>query len=391
MLGCEQLYALPALGDGPGQVSQGIAMGDSQTSTVSAHSRTASLLNRLREQEGRPALVGYLPLGFPDLARTMDALYTLADSGVDIIELGIPHTAPAMDGIVIQQAVQVALEAGTRSGHLFGAVRRLREHAPHVEVLVMTYWDPIRRYGVNRFAHDLAAAGGAGLITPDLDPNKAGEWIAASDQHGLDRVFLVAPSAHQNQLDAAARSSRGFVYAASTVGVTGARTTIGEKAEQLVKDTRAAGATEVCVGLGVSTGDQAAEVGRWADGVIVGSVMVRALQTDEPWETNLGNLATITRELADGVRRARPQVPATLTTMLATPDITAKGTAMPSTMSMPGNDEQIRDEVVAAILEGTIEDAEVPLVHARLDERPGRYQSLSEILAELRGAPAEHP
>lgn len=364
-------------------------MGDGQASMISTHSRTASLLNRLRDQEGRPALVGYLPLGFPDLACTMDALYTLADSGVDIIELGIPHTAPAMDGIVIQQAVQVSLEAGTRTGHLFSAVRRLREHAPHVEILIMTYWDPIRRYGVDRFAQDLAAAGGAGLITPDLDPNQAQEWITASDQHDLDRVFFVAPSAHQEQLDAAARSSRGFVYAASRVGVTGARTTIGEKAEQLVKDTRAAGATEVCVGIGVSTGDQAAEVGRWADGVIVGSIMVRALQTDEPWETRLENLATITQDLADGVHRARPQLPARPTTMLAAPDITAEGATMPSTMSMPGNDEQIRDEVIAAILEGTIEDAEVPLVHARLDERPGRYESLSEILAELRGEPAE--
>lgn len=389
MLGCGLLSALPTAvpSDGPGLVTRGTAMGNGQVSAVSGEGRTAALLNRLREQEGRPALVGYLPLGFPDLELTMEALYALADSGVDIIELGIPHTAPAMDGIVIQRAVQVALEAGTRTGHVFDAVRLLRERAPHVEVLVMTYWDPIARYGVDRFARDLAAVGGAGLITPDLGPSQADQWIAASDQHGLDRVFLVAPSAGSEQLVAAAWASRGFVYAASTMGVTGTRTTVGEKAEQLVTDTRAAGATQVCVGLGVSTGDQAAEVGRWADGVIVGSVLVRPLLADDPWSDRLESLATITRELAAGVRRARPQAVSGPASMLEASAHTAmEGPKMASTMSMPGNDEEIRNDVNAAILAGTISDEEVPKVFRLLDEHPGRYGSLGEILDELRGA-----
>jgi tryptophan synthase alpha chain len=364
------------------------AMENGYENAVLAEGRTAALLSRLREQEGRPALVGYLPLGFPDLERSMEALYTLADSGVDIIELGIPYTAPVMDGIVIQQASQIALEAGTRVGHLFDAVHRLREHAPQVEVLVMTYWDPVVSYGVDAFARELRAAGGAGLITPDLDPGQAGQWLAASDQHGLDRVFLVAPSARPEQLATATSTSRGFVYAASTMGVTGTRATVGERAEKLVTDTRAAGATHVCVGLGVSNGGQAAEVGRWADGVIVGSVLVRPLLGDDPWADQLKSLATITRELASGVRRARrPQVvpdPATMLEMSA--DSTARGSKMPSTMSMPGDDEEIRNDVDDAIRAGTISDEEVATVHKLLDENPGRFRSFKDIYEMARAA-----
>ena len=356
-------------------------------SADSGEGRTAALLSRLREQEERPALVGYLPLGFPDLERSMEALYTLADSGVDIIELGIPYTAPVMDGIVIQQASQVALEAGTRVGHLFEAVRRLREHAPEVEVLVMTYWDPVATYGVDAFARDLDAAGGAGLITPDLDPGEAREWVAASDRHGLDRVFLVAPSARRGQLAATARASRGFVYAASTMGVTGTRATVGERAEMLVRDTRAAGATHVCVGLGVSTGDQAAEVGRWADGVIVGSVLVRPLLEDAPWARRLENLSDITRELVSGVRRARSTVWADPVTMLEeSAHTSAKGPEMASTLSLPGDDEEIRNSLEVAIRAREISDPEVDMVLRLLEENPGRFRSYQEVYAKVHAA-----
>lgn len=362
-------------------------MGYGQGNTVSGKGRTAALLSRLREQEGRPALVGYLPLGFPDLERSMEALYTLADSGVDIIELGIPHTAPVMDGIVIQRAAQVALEAGTRVRHLFEAVRRLREHAPDVEVLVMTYWDPVVSYGVDAFARDLGAAGGAGLITPDLDPSQAREWVAASDRHGLDRVFLVAPSSRRGQLAATALASRGFVYAASTMGVTGTRATVGERAEKLVTDTRAAGATNVCVGLGVSTGDQAAEVGRWADGVIVGSVLVRPLLEDEPWARRLENLSDITRELVSGVRRARSQVVADPVTMLeVSAHDTARGPEMASTMSLPGDDEEIRNSLDVAIRAREISDLEVEMVLRLLEENPGQFRSYEQIYAKVHSA-----
>ena len=169
----------------------------------------------------------------------------------------------------------------------------------------MTYWNPVLRYGVERFATDLAAAGGAGLITPDLIPDEAGEWIAAADAHDLDKVFLVAPSSTPERLAAVTSQCRGFVYATAVMGVTGARASVGEAADALVSRTREHTDLPVCVGLGVSTGDQAAEVGRYADGVIVGSALVRCLTEADSEEQGLEALGALARELADGVRRGR--------------------------------------------------------------------------------------
>ena len=278
-------------------------------------SSTSDLIARLREQENRPALVGYLPVGYPTVDRSVEALRTLIDHGTDIIELGVPYTDPVLDGPVIQAAAQGALDAGARVRDVFRVVRELTEYAPHVPVLVMTYWNPVLKYGADAFARDLAAAGGAGLITPDLIPDEAADWVAASETYGLDRVFLVAPSSTTERLRLTVRATRGFVYAASLMGVTGERSQVGSRAEQLVADTRAAGATNVCVGLGVSTGAHAAEVGRFADGVIVGSAMVRPLLSEGPlsdaeWSTRLTNLAEVTEDLAAGVRSARATAPA---------------------------------------------------------------------------------
>lgn len=277
-------------------------------------SSTGDLIARLREQENRPALVGYLPVGFPTVDRSIEALKTLIDHGTDIIELGVPYTDPVLDGPVIQAAAQGALDAGARVHDVFRVVRELTDYALHVPVLVMTYWNPVLKYGADAFARDLAAAGGAGLITPDLIPDEGADWIAASEAHGLDRVFLVAPSSTAERLRLTVGASRGFVYAASLMGVTGARSQVGSRAEQLVADTRAAGATNVCVGLGVSTGAQATEVGRFADGVIVGSALVRPLLSDGPltddeWAARLTDLAEVTEDLAAGVRSARATAP----------------------------------------------------------------------------------
>jgi tryptophan synthase alpha chain len=274
-------------------------------STATDTSPTAARLDALRA-EGRAALVGYLPVGYPDVARSVEAVVAMVDAGVDVVEIGVPYTDPVMDGPVIQRAAEAALVAGARVRDVLRVVEAVAEHSGGtVPTLVMTYWNPVLRYGVDAFARDLAGAGGAGLITPDLIPDEGADWIAASDAHGLDRVFLVAPSSTAERLALTARASRGFVYAASTMGVTGAREQVGERAEQLVADTRAAGADHVCVGLGVSTGDQAAEVGRFADGVIVGSALVRPLLAEDPWPVRLDGLRSVVAELADGVRRSR--------------------------------------------------------------------------------------
>lgn len=265
-------------------------------------SATADRIDQVRA-EGRAALVAYLPVGFPTVAESVRAVHTLVDNGVDILELGLPYSDPVMDGETIQHAVTQALLAGARVRDLFPVVEAAASRG--VPVLSMTYFNPVMRYGVDAFARDLAAAGGAGLITPDLIPDEAGEWIAAADAHDLDKVFLVAPSSTDERLALTAAASRGFVYAASTMGVTGERATLGSHAEELVERTRAAGAERVCVGLGVSRPDQAAQVARYADGVIVGSAFVRPLLGDGSFDERLEAMGAVARDLAEGVRSAR--------------------------------------------------------------------------------------
>ncbi|GAA2234670.1 hypothetical protein GCM10010413_37700 [Promicromonospora sukumoe] len=348
----------------------------------SGGSRTAALLDRLVEQEGRPALVGYLPLGFPDPARSIKALMVLADNGVDIIELGIPDHM--IDGPKTHRAAQAPR---TRSEHLFEAVQQLRQHTPNVEVLVTTCWDPIARYDVDRFVHDLAEAGGAGLITPDLPPDQTDEWLAASYRHGLDLIFLMAPNAN-SRLDAlagTAQLSRGFVYAASTIDVTATHEAIGKQAEELVKNARNAGANRVCVALSISSGDQAAEVGRWADGVIVDSTLVRALLTHKPWQDRLDNLALVARDLADGVRRSRPRAePAGDAPSYRSIHPPAKVRKTTSTMTLPGFDEQLRDELDDKIRAGAVSDTEADTYLWLLQENPGRYETFEQLIKVVR-------
>ncbi|WP_193614416.1 tryptophan synthase subunit alpha [Nocardioides lijunqiniae] len=252
--------------------------------------------------DGRAALVGYLPAGYPDVAGGIDALRCLVDSGCDVIEIGLPYSDPVMDGPTIQAAAQHALEGGVRTHDVLRTVEAVA--ATGVPTLVMTYWNPVERYGVPRFAADLASAGGAGLITPDLTPDSAPEWIAAADEHDLDKVFLVAPSSTDERVAMTTAACRGFVYATAVMGVTGARTTTSDLAGPLVARTRATTDLPVGVGLGVSNGDQAAEVASYADGVIVGSAFVRALLDQDDRAAGLRALAALTEDLAAGVRRA---------------------------------------------------------------------------------------
>jgi tryptophan synthase alpha chain len=183
-----------------------------------------------------------------------------------------------MDGPAIQKATQLALANGFRLQDGFDAVAEItsRVSAP---VLMMSYWNPIMQFGVDRFADSLAAAGGAGIITPDLVSDEAAEWIAASERTGLDRVFLAAPSSSDARLTRAVEASTGFVYAVSTMGITGARSDVDSAAKTLVARLRGAGSTNACVGLGISTAEQVREVLSYADGAIVGSVFVSALAT----------------------------------------------------------------------------------------------------------------
>ncbi|GAA1489533.1 tryptophan synthase subunit alpha [Brachybacterium sacelli] len=265
--------------------------------------RAADALDRARAED-RAALIGYLPVGYPDLSGSIDAARVLIDHGADMIELGLPYSDPVMDGPVIQRAASAALAGGVRTRHVLDAVEELSGRG--AAILVMSYWNPILAYGSDAFARDLAAAGGAGVITPDLIPDEGADWIAASEEHAVDRVFLVAPSSPRDRLAHVVSHTRGFVYAASTMGVTGTRASVSAATESLVERTRAAGAENVCVGLGVSNGEQAAQVGAYADGVIVGSAFVRALlehEGDAPAARTA--LAAVADDLRSGVESSR--------------------------------------------------------------------------------------
>ena len=257
--------------------------------------------------EGRAALIGYLPAGYPSPAGAVDAITAMVAAGVDVVEVGLPYSDPLMDGPTVQQAVEAALRAGTTTDDVLDCVRAVA--ATGAPTLVMSYWNPIERYGPRRFAEGLAAGAGAGDITPDLTPDEAArpgtDWLAATDATGLDRVFLVAPSSTDDRLRYTTEHCRGFVYAASTMGVTGVRASVGKAAARLVERTRSVTDLPVCVGLGVSSGAQAAEVAAFADGVIVGSAFVQVLLDAATPQTGEKALAALAAELADGVRAAR--------------------------------------------------------------------------------------
>ena len=276
---------------------------------------TSSASAYLKAREvNRPALVGYLPVGHPSVPDSIDAMKALTTGttgiGVDLVEIGMPYSDPMMDGTVIQHATTRALERGVRTRDTLLAAEAVADTG--TPCVVMTYWNLVEHYGVDAYARDLASAGGAGLITPDLTPDEAKEWMAASEAHGLDRVFLVAPSSTDERLASTVAACRGWVYATSVMGVTGTRAQTSSAAPELVARVKAVNSEiPVGVGLGVSNGDQAAEVGSFADGVIVGSALVRALvEAEEQGETahiGIDRMRTIVDDLVSGVRRARLQ------------------------------------------------------------------------------------
>ncbi|WBQ02410.1 tryptophan synthase subunit alpha [Kribbella sp. CA-293567] len=252
---------------------------------------------RKANDEGRAALVAYLPAGYPTIDGGIDAIKALVDGGADVLEIGLPYSDPVMDGITIQRAAETALANGLRTRDVLATVEKIAAYSD-VPVLVMTYWNPIERYGVDRFAADFAAAGGAGLITPDLIPDEGAEWIAAADKFDLDKVFLVSPSSTDQRIAFTTANCRGFVYATAVMGVTGAREQASDLASPLVARTKATTSIPVGVGLGVSNGDQAAGVAAYADAVIVGSAFVKALDAG-----GAAGVRELAESLAEGVRR----------------------------------------------------------------------------------------
>ena len=248
----------------------------------------------------RAALIGYLPAGYPTVDGSLALLRAMLDGGCDLVEVGVPYSDPVLDGPTIQAASEAALRAGVRLRDVLSVVESIA--AAGGLAVVMTYWNPVHRYGVDAFARDLAAAGGLGVITPDLIPDEAQDWLAAAQAHDLDRIFLVAPSSTDQRLAATAAATRGFLYASSVMGVTGARDVVSSAAGTLVSRVREhAPDLPVGVGLGVRNSAQATEVASFADAVIVGSAFVTAAGAGVP------GVRALAADLATGVRRPAAQ------------------------------------------------------------------------------------
>lgn len=272
------------------------------------NSRTEAVFAAARA-DSRAALIGYLPAGFPTVEASIALIDEMLAGGVDLVEVGLPYSDPLMDGAAIQEAVEIALSEGTTTDDVLSVVERIALGDRQAAV-VMSYWNPIERFGLQRFVDRMQAVGGSGVITPDLTPEEAGPWTTATDSAGIDRTFLVAPSSTDTRIETVARACTGFVYAASTMGVTGARDQVSSAAPTLVARVRGRTQAPIGVGLGVSSGDQAAGIAGYADGVIVGSAFVRRILDAQDVSQARASVRGFAEELAEGVRRPVERVPA---------------------------------------------------------------------------------
>ena len=250
--------------------------------------------------ENRAALIGYLPAGFPSQQGCIDALTAMVEGGVDAIEIGYPYSDPVMDGPVIQLAAETSLRNGTGAAEVFATVEAIAKIAPTV---VMTYWNPIERYGVYGFLAELKKNGGSGVITPDLTVEESKLWLDASQTVGTNRIYVLAPSSSEERLRLVTAATSGFIYAASLMGVTGTRTSVSSSARELVSRIRLVSDLPIAVGLGVSTPEQAHEVAQYADGVIVGSAFIRLLQEAITPEDGVRKVRLLAQELSSGLIR----------------------------------------------------------------------------------------
>jgi tryptophan synthase alpha chain len=251
--------------------------------------------------ENRAALIGYLPAGFPTQQGCIDALTAMIEGGVDAVEIGYPYSDPVMDGPVIQAAAETSLRNGTGAAEVMATLESVAKIAPTV---VMTYWNPIEKYGVEKFVTDLKSVGGSGVITPDLPIEESARWIAASNDQDTNRIYVVAPSTSDERLQSVTSATSGFVYAASLMGVTGTRSSISSSAESLVARLREVTDLPIAVGLGVSTPEQAREVAQYADGVIVGSAFIRLLQESATLEEGIAKVRELAQNLSKGLQRS---------------------------------------------------------------------------------------
>ena len=253
--------------------------------------------------EDRAALIAYIPAGFPTQAGCKKVIDAFIAGGVDAIEIGFPYSDPVMDGPTIQAAADRALSQGTGAAEVFDALKYATDKG--VPSVVMTYWNPIEKYGVEKFADAIHRNGGSGVITPDLTIEESSRWKTAVESSEINPIYVVAPSTTDARLDQVTSRCGGFIYAASLMGVTGTRTSVSTGAADLVARIRKSSKTPVAVGLGVSTREQAKGVAAYADGVIVGSAFINKLLEAPNEESGLQAVQELAAELSKGVREGR--------------------------------------------------------------------------------------
>jgi len=241
-----------------------------------------------------PAFMPYSVLGYPTRQGSLEVVKNLAEAGADLLELGLPFSDPLADGPTIQAATQKSLENGTTVKDCLAMTRELRRQGVDTPALFMGYVNPMMAYGLAQFVADAAEAGVDGLIVPDLPPEEADELAAACAEHGLALVFLLAPTSTPDRIKLVAGQSQGFIYLVSLTGVTGARTDLPPDLTDFVQRVRAETDKPLAVGFGIGTGEQARAVGQLADGVIVGSALVK----------RAGESAESVRALAEELRAA---------------------------------------------------------------------------------------
>lgn len=255
------------------------------------------------KSENRAALIAYIPAGFPSHEGCKKVIAAFVAGGVDAIEIGFPYSDPVMDGPTIQAAAVQSLSQGTGAKEVFESLKCATDLG--VAAVVMTYWNPIERYGVEKFAESIAANGGSGVITPDLTIEESREWIKATDGSKINRIYVVAPSTTDERLPKVTGTCGGFIYAASLMGVTGTRSSVSSSAADLVTRIRTSSDMPVSVGLGVSTREHAKAVAAYADGVIVGSAFINVLLESPDEASGLKAVQELAEQLAMGVREGR--------------------------------------------------------------------------------------
>jgi len=242
------------------------------------------------------ALIAYVTVGYPSIEATLEVVPLLVRNGCDIIELGIPFSDPLADGVTIQKASFHALQNGVTPRACLEVAGQLRRKVD-VPLVFMTYYNPVLNYGLEAFCRDCVRSGVNGLIVPDLPPDESAELDTLSKRHGLDVVYLLAPTSTEERIKLVAERSRGFIYIVSVTGVTGARETLPAGLEPFIAKVRSTARQPLCVGFGISTPQQAAQVARRADGVIVGSKVIQLMELKD----NFTSLARFVRELKQAI------------------------------------------------------------------------------------------